>query len=246
MVGLEGSPSMGMRITSSNAEWGGRPDDGDSYRLVPGRGVFSEELEAELAERGLADVRTTGIEHQLPGHDVEVERMQLDRLPARTPMEGDARGFRVAICADALVNPEPGGLDALAVCERTGFGVMQLPATWYPDGRGRRLARAGRRAARRVPAPRLRRRAPAAGAATPRPRASARRWPQRSRRSATACRRSTASDGDADALEAFLRAQPVPAAGRERDARRPRRPGGHAGRLPRGRRRSSRTSRSPR
>jgi predicted secreted protein len=77
VVGLEGSPSMGMRITSSNAEWGGRPDDGDSYRLVPGRGVFSEELEAELAERGLADVRTTGIEHQLPGHDVEVEREQL-------------------------------------------------------------------------------------------------------------------------------------------------------------------------
>jgi hypothetical protein len=48
-------------------------------------------------------------------------------------MEGDARGFRVAVCADGLVNPEPGGLDALEVCERTGFGVMQLPATWYPD-----------------------------------------------------------------------------------------------------------------
>ncbi len=48
-------------------------------------------------------------------------------------MEGDARGFRIAVCADALVNPEPGGLDALEVCRRTGFGVMQLPATWYPD-----------------------------------------------------------------------------------------------------------------
>ena len=48
-------------------------------------------------------------------------------------MEGDQRGFRVAVCADALVNPEPGGLDALAVCERAGCGVMQLPATWYPD-----------------------------------------------------------------------------------------------------------------
>jgi hypothetical protein len=48
-------------------------------------------------------------------------------------VEGDARGFRVAVCADALVNPEPGGLDALAVCQRAGFGVMQLPATWYPD-----------------------------------------------------------------------------------------------------------------
>jgi hypothetical protein len=48
-------------------------------------------------------------------------------------MEGDERGFRIAVCADALVNPEPGGLDALAVCARTGFGVMQLPATWYPE-----------------------------------------------------------------------------------------------------------------
>jgi hypothetical protein len=48
-------------------------------------------------------------------------------------MEGDARGFRIAVCADALVNPEPGGLDALEVCQRSGFGVMQLPATWYPE-----------------------------------------------------------------------------------------------------------------
>jgi hypothetical protein len=47
-------------------------------------------------------------------------------------VEGDLRGFRVAVVADALVNPEPGGLDAIAVCERTDFGVMQLPATWYP------------------------------------------------------------------------------------------------------------------
>jgi len=77
VIGLEGSPSMGVRITSSNAEWGGRPDAGDSYKLVPGRGIFSEELEAELIERGLGDVRTTGIEHQLPGHDVAVEREQL-------------------------------------------------------------------------------------------------------------------------------------------------------------------------
>jgi hypothetical protein len=48
-------------------------------------------------------------------------------------VEGDERGFRIAVCADAFVNPEPGGLDALAVCERAGYGVMQLPATWYPE-----------------------------------------------------------------------------------------------------------------
>ena len=32
VIGLEGSPSMGVRITSSNADWGGRPDAGDSYK----------------------------------------------------------------------------------------------------------------------------------------------------------------------------------------------------------------------
>jgi hypothetical protein len=48
-------------------------------------------------------------------------------------VEGDLRGFRVAVIADALVNPEPGALDALADCERACWGVMQLPATWYPE-----------------------------------------------------------------------------------------------------------------
>ena len=80
MVGVEGSPSMGVRITSSSAEWGGRPDNGDYYRLVPGRGVFSEELVAELAERGLGDVRASGIEHQLPDYDEAAERAQISSL----------------------------------------------------------------------------------------------------------------------------------------------------------------------
>jgi hypothetical protein len=48
-------------------------------------------------------------------------------------MEGDERSFRVALVAAELVNPAPGGLDALAVLERNGWGVMALPAAWYPD-----------------------------------------------------------------------------------------------------------------
>jgi hypothetical protein len=48
-------------------------------------------------------------------------------------MEGDERSFRVALVAAELVNPPPGGLDALAVLERAGWGVMALPADWYPD-----------------------------------------------------------------------------------------------------------------
>jgi hypothetical protein len=48
-------------------------------------------------------------------------------------MDGDERSFRVALVAAELVNPAPGGLDALAVLERMGWGVMALPADWYPE-----------------------------------------------------------------------------------------------------------------
>jgi len=126
-------------------------------------------------------------------------------------VEGDARGFRVAVCADALVNPEPGALDALAVCERAGFGVMQLPATWYPDDvaagwleqvaeqldeylrRGYAVVLVTR--ARDAAATRQR---AALGAAL---QAIGHGLPPEHK-----------SNGDAEALEAFLRAQPVPAA----------------------------------
>jgi hypothetical protein len=48
-------------------------------------------------------------------------------------MEGDARGSRIALVAAELVNPPPGGLDALGVLDAAGWGVMQLPAAWYDD-----------------------------------------------------------------------------------------------------------------
>jgi hypothetical protein len=56
-------------------------------------------------------------------------------------MEGDARSYRIALTADAYVNPPPGGLDGLAVLDEAGWGVMQLPAADYPAGMtGRILA----------------------------------------------------------------------------------------------------------
>ena len=80
IIGLEGSPTMGVRITCSNERWGGRPDAGDSYELVPGRGIFLEEIEAELASRGRQTPRAMGISHQFPDHDPAVERAQLEAL----------------------------------------------------------------------------------------------------------------------------------------------------------------------
>lgn len=47
-------------------------------------------------------------------------------------MDGDARGFRVALTTDGYVNPAPGGFDGLAVLDAAGWGVMQLPAADYP------------------------------------------------------------------------------------------------------------------
>jgi hypothetical protein len=45
----------------------------------------------------------------------------------------DARGFRVALVAGELLNPAEGAVDALAVLERCGWGLIQLPAADYPD-----------------------------------------------------------------------------------------------------------------
>ena len=107
---------------------------------------------------------------------------------------------------------EPGGLDALAVCERAGFGVMQLPATWYPAevaaGWLEQVAEQLDEYLRRGYAVVLvTRRGRSGGRAR-----SARRWVPRSPAIGHALPAEFASDGDADALEEFLRAQPVPGA----------------------------------
>jgi hypothetical protein len=47
-------------------------------------------------------------------------------------VEGDERGFKVALVTGELVNPPPGGLDPLAVLEEEDWGVIQLPASDYP------------------------------------------------------------------------------------------------------------------
>ena len=46
---------------------------------------------------------------------------------------GDARGYRVALIADELVNPARRGIDGLAALESAGWGAIQLPSGDYPD-----------------------------------------------------------------------------------------------------------------
>lgn len=81
VVGIEGSPSMGVHITSSDPARAGRPEWADGHEeLSPGAGVYMEELTAVLAERGIDAPRAMGISHQLPDHDPVAERERLSAL----------------------------------------------------------------------------------------------------------------------------------------------------------------------
>jgi predicted secreted protein len=78
LVGIEGSPSMGVCITSSDPHRGGRPEWPEgSEELAPGQGILMEELRHELTSRGIAEPRVIGITHQLPDHDEPAERARL-------------------------------------------------------------------------------------------------------------------------------------------------------------------------
>jgi predicted secreted protein len=71
LVGVDGSPSMGVRLTASGPDWGGRPDkpgdfDGD---VVPGRGLFVDALLAALRERGVDGLRLDALGYDLPDFD---------------------------------------------------------------------------------------------------------------------------------------------------------------------------------
>ena len=78
LIGVQGSPSMGVTITSSDRERGGRPEWPDgSPELVSGEGIFIESLRQELASRGIGFPRVAGETHAIPGHDEAVQRADL-------------------------------------------------------------------------------------------------------------------------------------------------------------------------
>ena len=82
LLGVDTSPTLGVEFTGSSATWGGAPliaaDEDDSH-LVPGDGIFIEELKAELARRGLPEPRATGIRHWFADYDADEE---LERIGA--------------------------------------------------------------------------------------------------------------------------------------------------------------------
>jgi predicted secreted protein len=79
LIGVEGSPSMGVTITSSDPRRGGRPEwaEGTSEQ-VSGEGIFVEELRKELAGRGIGFPRVAGETHALPRHDEAAQRAAVE------------------------------------------------------------------------------------------------------------------------------------------------------------------------
>ena len=134
LVGIEGSPSMGVHITSSDPNRGGRPEWPDGREeLSPGSGIFMEELTAELADRGVEAPRAMGISHQLPDSDPAAERARAGRADGRLSGRRRTR-VRVALVAGRAAQPRR------RQCRRAGgagtradWGAIQLPAADYPD-----------------------------------------------------------------------------------------------------------------
>jgi predicted secreted protein len=79
LIGVEGSPSMGVTITSSDPRRGGRPEWAEgTTEQVSGEGIFVEELRKELASRGIGFPRVAGETHAIPRHDEAAQRAAVE------------------------------------------------------------------------------------------------------------------------------------------------------------------------
>jgi len=85
LIGVDGSPSMGVKFTSSDRTRGGEPFPPVPHAdLVPGEGIFIEELQSELMSRGRDRIPTAAETHDLPSHDLDVQRVTLESLLSST------------------------------------------------------------------------------------------------------------------------------------------------------------------
>ena len=80
LVGIDGSPSMGVELTAAGDDWGGRPDKprDEDYPVTPGRGLFVETL-LELLGDERPRVRIVGIGQDLFDYDEARELAKLRR-----------------------------------------------------------------------------------------------------------------------------------------------------------------------
>ena len=94
LIGLDGSPSTGVRFTSSKPDWGGRPNrPDDDWEIGARPGVWIEELEAELKRRGLPPLPATGWALDMGRFDEAGSRRDLEEfLESREVAAGEHRG----------------------------------------------------------------------------------------------------------------------------------------------------------
>jgi predicted secreted protein len=80
VIGIDGSPSMGVELTAASEEWGGRPDKprDEDYPVTPGPGLFTETLLGLLAEER-PHVRIVGIGQDLFDYDEAAELAKVGR-----------------------------------------------------------------------------------------------------------------------------------------------------------------------
>jgi predicted secreted protein len=80
VLGIDGSPSMGVELTAASEEWGGRPDKprDEDYPVTPGPGIFTETLLGLLADQR-PQVRIVGIGQDLFDYDEATELAKVGR-----------------------------------------------------------------------------------------------------------------------------------------------------------------------
>ena len=84
IIGIDGSPSMGVELTAAAADWGGRPDKprDEDYPVTPGPGLFTETL-LELLGDAAGGARVVGIGQDLFDYDEQAELAKLAGVVAR-------------------------------------------------------------------------------------------------------------------------------------------------------------------
>ena len=83
IVGIDGSPTMGVELTASSDDWGGRPDKplDEDYPVRPGAGLFTEILLVMLAQDA-PRIRVVGVGQDLLDYDEEREMAKLREVVA--------------------------------------------------------------------------------------------------------------------------------------------------------------------
>jgi predicted secreted protein len=73
LIGIDGSPTCGVRLTGSSGHWRGFPGSlkpGETYPVREGQGVLMQELIKEFESRGLGKLHAFGVGLDLHGIDL--------------------------------------------------------------------------------------------------------------------------------------------------------------------------------